>query len=191
MRSELVESHDVADFIAMDPGGSTIATGGEVDRPIFYRSVIKAFQATVAQGLGADLAPEELAVAASSHSGYPIHLALVRRILTGGGLDESHLRTTADWPLTDRRVVGKQEPREPAEQKVSSGFRPATVAPIFDHPSRARMAVAAAAAVAMLEVMTSLGVLSDAAMTALDDVAHPPVRGGGRPVGAIMAATGI
>ena len=56
---------------------------------------------------GLDLPDELLALACASHSGEPFHVEGARRILALAGLDESALRTPADYPLDDaaREVV--------------------------------------------------------------------------------------
>lgn len=97
-RNGVVESTDEIDAIVVD-GATTLAAWGDPERVIFYRSAIKPVQATVVQELGADLAPEHLALAVASHSGYPIQLATVEAILEGAGLDHTALRTTPAWPI--------------------------------------------------------------------------------------------
>ena len=102
VRSGLVESVDELTACVVDEGGRTIAAYGDPDRPLFYRSAIKPFQAAVSMELGAGLPPEHLAVASSSHAGHPAHLAIVTRILADAGLDESALQTPPDWPMSGR-----------------------------------------------------------------------------------------
>ena len=50
---------------------------------------------------GLDLPAELLALACASHSGEDFHVAGVREILAGAGLDESALQTPPDFPLDD------------------------------------------------------------------------------------------
>lgn len=99
VRSGLVESLHRGSAVAVDSDGNVLFELGEPDRPIFYRSAVKPLQAMVAIRCGVDLSPEEIAVICSSHSGFPIHVALVRRILTGAGLTDAALQTPPDWPL--------------------------------------------------------------------------------------------
>jgi len=100
VRTGLPESiHDVA-VCAVDSAGHELYRSGDPDRPLFYRSAVKPIQATVALEAGIDLPPEYIAVASSSHSGWPAHLAIVRSILDSAGLDESALRCPAVWPLS-------------------------------------------------------------------------------------------
>jgi len=100
VRSDLAESsHDVA-VVAVDPSGTELFRSGDPDRPLFYRSAVKPFQATVALEAGLILPVEHLAVASASHGGWPIHVAIVRSILSDAGLDESALQCPPSWPLS-------------------------------------------------------------------------------------------
>lgn len=87
---------------AADVHGRMIAHHGEVDRPFYVRSSAKPFQAAVSVELGADLPPEHLAVACASHDGTPVHVAIVRKILADGGLDEADLLCPPGRPLSRR-----------------------------------------------------------------------------------------
>ncbi|VAW07704.1 Hypothetical protein of L-Asparaginase type 2-like superfamily [hydrothermal vent metagenome] len=99
VRNGVVETVYDGGVVATRSDGSVIATWGTIE-PIFYwRSAIKLIQATVSQEAGADLTPEQLAVACSSHSGWPTHLATIRKMLHDVGLSEAHLRCPPDWPL--------------------------------------------------------------------------------------------
>ncbi len=102
VRSGLVESVDELSASVVDSRGRIIRSYGDPDRPLFYRSAIKPFQAAVSLDLGANLPPEHLAVVCSSHGGHPAHLAIVSTILERAGLDESALQTPSDWPLSGR-----------------------------------------------------------------------------------------
>ncbi|MCA1735845.1 MAG: asparaginase [Actinobacteria bacterium] len=81
VRSGLVETvHDGA-LAVVGPDGELVAWSGEVDRPFFFRSVAKPFQAAVCNRLGAALERESLALACASHDGEPVHVALVSALL--------------------------------------------------------------------------------------------------------------
>lgn len=99
VRSGVVESLHRGGAIAVDTAGRVLFELGDVDRPIYYRSAIKPLQALVALRVGVQLSDEEIAITCASHSGYPIHLAYVRKILSDVGLDEEALQTPPDWPL--------------------------------------------------------------------------------------------
>ena len=99
LRSGLPESSYDVTVYATDVDGTTLFSSGDPDRPLFYRSAIKPFQLTAAIESGLELPPEHLALASASHGGWPVHLAIVRRILADAGLDESALRCPPSWPL--------------------------------------------------------------------------------------------
>jgi L-asparaginase II len=99
VRSGLIESLHRGSAIAVDPSGRVIFEYGEPDRPIFYRSAIKPLQAIVGVRVGSRLSPEEVAVTCSSHSGLPIHVAFVEKILQDAGLTPAALQTPPDWPM--------------------------------------------------------------------------------------------
>lgn len=102
MRSGLAEtSHDVI-AIAVDGDGSSVFTAGDVDRPFFYRSAIKPLQAMATLRAGAVLSDEQLALACSSHGGFPVHLALVKSILNVAGLSANSLQCASGRPLNQR-----------------------------------------------------------------------------------------
>lgn len=100
VRTGLAESiHDVA-VVAVDADGTELYRSGDPDVPLFYRSAVKPFQATVALEAGLSLPVEHLAVASASHGGWPVHIAIVRSILADAGLNESALQCPPSWPLS-------------------------------------------------------------------------------------------
>jgi L-asparaginase II len=99
VRSGLAEARDHAVVSACDAAGNPLFRAGAVDAPIFYRSAIKPFQASVAVEAGVELPPEHVAVACSSHGGYPVHLTIVGTILRRYGLDPQDLQCPPAWPL--------------------------------------------------------------------------------------------
>ena len=101
VRSGLIESLHRGSAIAVDTGGNVLFEHGNPDRPIFYRSAIKPLQAMVSVRVGVPLSPEEMAVNCASHSGFPIHIALVRKILFDAGLTEDDLQTPPGWPIAE------------------------------------------------------------------------------------------
>ena len=99
VRSGVVEAQHDGAVAVVDGDGKLITSSGDIDRPYLIRSAAKPFQAMAALEAGAELTPEELAVACASHGGQPIHVAFVRSMLAAGGLDESALRCPPSWPL--------------------------------------------------------------------------------------------
>ncbi|WP_053206185.1 asparaginase [Jiangella muralis] len=105
VRSGLVESRHHGSVAALAADGSVAFTAGRAEEPMYPRSSNKPAQAAAMVRLGLPLDGELLALAAASHSGEPIHLDGVRRILALGGLDESALRNTPGFPIDHTTMV--------------------------------------------------------------------------------------
>jgi len=105
-RGRRVESIHRGALAVVDADGGSLLALGEVARPVFPRSAVKALQALpLVETDAADrcgFGDEELAIAAGSHSGEPAHVAVVERMLARGGLDASALACGAHWPLDQR-----------------------------------------------------------------------------------------
>ncbi len=100
VRSGLIETvHDGA-VAVVSASGELIASYGEIDRPFYFRSSAKPFQAAISQACGADLAREQVALACASHDGQPVHVALVESILASAGLTADDLGNPPGWPLS-------------------------------------------------------------------------------------------
>jgi len=99
VRSGLVEERHPVSVAAVDGDGTVVyRSGGEQETRFFLRSAAKPFQAAVSRRHGPVLAPEELALAASSHGGQPVHVALAGQMLAAVGLGPEHLLCPAAWP---------------------------------------------------------------------------------------------
>ncbi len=98
VRSGLEETFHDGTVAICGPDGSLIASAGDIDHPFFIRSAAKPFQALVSQESGAGLNTVELAIAAASHRGPPVHVAVVESMLRRAGLDSSDLGCPPDWP---------------------------------------------------------------------------------------------
>ena len=118
LRSGFEEGQHVGHAVVVGPDGAVQRAWGDPDHVIFPRSSNKPAQAAAMVRHGLDLPEHLLALSASSHSGERFHLAGVRAILDQVGLDESALRTPADYPL---------DPRE-RDAWVADGRREAPVA---------------------------------------------------------------
>lgn len=105
MRGALVESRHAGAIAVADAGGQLLLALGDVERPIYPRSAIKAMQALPLIESGAAdalaLSEDELAVACASHSGDRVHLEAVQSLLAKAGLDESYLACGAHWPISE------------------------------------------------------------------------------------------
>ena len=98
-RSGVVESIHFGAVIALDADGVPTWSAGDPHSEVYPRSALKPLQAQAMVDAGFAAEPDELAVAAASHSGEPIHREVVRRILAHAGLDEAALGNTPALPL--------------------------------------------------------------------------------------------
>lgn len=100
-RGNRVESVHRGMAVVVDGAGRVVFSLGDIDAPVFPRSACKAMQALPlvesgaadAYGFGA----KELALASSSHSGEPEHVALAAAMLKAAGRDETALECGAHW----------------------------------------------------------------------------------------------
>jgi L-asparaginase II len=101
-RSGFVEGRHHGSVVVLGADGEVVAWAGDVTGPVFPRSANKPLQAVgmVRAGLAARH-PADLAVVCASHHGEPFHVARVRAMLSGAGLDETALRTPPDFPLSE------------------------------------------------------------------------------------------
>jgi L-asparaginase II len=105
VRSGFVEGHHRGSVVALGSAGDPVLSVGDVDVPVFPRSSNKPMQAVAMLQAGLDLDGELLALATASHSGEPFHLDGALRILASVGLDESDLRTPAEYPIDEVEKV--------------------------------------------------------------------------------------
>jgi len=103
LRGKVVESRHTGAVAVFGPDGGRVLALGDIERPIYPRSAIKAFQALPLVESGAadlyGLGPEELALACASHSGEPSHVATATRMLSLAGLDAATLKCGTHWPI--------------------------------------------------------------------------------------------
>jgi L-asparaginase II len=101
-RGGLVESSHQGAYAVIDGSGALVRSAGDIDRPIFPRSAIKAFQCLpVIESGAADafgLTDEEIALACASHNGEPEHLRVARSLLEKAGNTEADFECGAHWP---------------------------------------------------------------------------------------------
>ncbi len=100
VRSGFTEGRHLGRLVILAPDGTVELALGDVGAVMLPRSSNKPLQAVAMldHGLGVD--GELLALAAASHAGEPFHLAGVRSILAGAGLNEDALQCPASWPLS-------------------------------------------------------------------------------------------
>lgn len=118
-RGDFVESTHAVSFAVIGPDDALIMSSGDADRAVFPRSSVKAFQALPLIESGAadhfGFTDAELALACSSHSAEPDHVAAVAAMLAKAGLDESALECGANWPMhgpsRDAMLLAGERPR--------------------------------------------------------------------------------
>lgn len=102
-RGGYIEAVNRGAFAVVTSRGETLYERGRTDIPVTFRSCIKPFQLMSVLHTEADreygLTGAELALAAASHSGEPMHIETARSILNKLGLDESALRCGAHKPF--------------------------------------------------------------------------------------------
>lgn len=100
-RGQLVESRHRGMAVVVDAEGRIVFSAGDVDSGVFPRSACKAMQALPLVESGAadayGFGDRELALACSSHSGEPEHVATAAAMQKAAGLDESVLECGAHW----------------------------------------------------------------------------------------------
>jgi L-asparaginase II len=102
LRGGVVESFHRGAFAVVDARGTTVAALGDVERPVFPRSAVKALQALPLVESGAaerlQLTHEQLALACASHGGEKPHVHTAASVLARTGLDVGALECGAHWP---------------------------------------------------------------------------------------------
>jgi L-asparaginase II len=115
VRSGFVESTHYGTAVAVDADGDVVAAAGAPVAPIFPRSSSKPLQAVAMLRAGLPLDGALLALSAASHSGERFHQDGARRILSGAGLDPTHLQNPPDLPYgEDERGEWVRLGREPS-----------------------------------------------------------------------------
>jgi L-asparaginase II len=89
-RGEIVESVHRVHAVAVQDG-RVVAEAGERSLPASLRSAAKPIQALLLARAYPGLAEDELAIAAASHAGTPVHVGAVRSLLTSTGGREDEL----------------------------------------------------------------------------------------------------
>lgn len=98
-RGDLVESIYTGRLVMLQPDCSIDYALGDINQLVYPRSAVKCIQAAVSLEFGASIADQTAAVAAASHSGSEMHIALVEKILAGAELSAADLQTPPDYPL--------------------------------------------------------------------------------------------
>ena len=115
-RGNAVESEHAGSLAVLDADGSVVLSLGDIDRPVFPRSAVKALQALpLVESDAADrlqLTDDELAIACASHNGEPPHVRTAAGMLAKAGVDAGVLECGAHWPYhepTSREMAARGE----------------------------------------------------------------------------------
>lgn len=102
VRGNWVENRHRGAFVVVDATGTIIASGGDIERPVFPRSAIKSMQALAMFDRGAydrfHHSTRELALACASHHGEDMHVEGVTQFLGHIGLSAADLECGAHMP---------------------------------------------------------------------------------------------
>ncbi|MEN5082490.1 asparaginase [Bosea sp. TWI1241] len=102
-RGGIVESRHRGAVAVVDADGALVLSLGDIERPVFPRSAVKALQALPLLESGAadrfGLTPAEIALAVSSHSGEERHAETALGMLRKAGRDASCLECGAHRPM--------------------------------------------------------------------------------------------
>lgn len=108
-RGHIVESVHRGAVAVFDADGVEVTAIGDIDRPVFPRSAVKAIQALPLVESGAadafGLGAREIAMACASHSGEPAHADLAAAMLGKAGLDAGALECGAHWPTNQAAAL--------------------------------------------------------------------------------------
>ena len=100
-RSGFHEGSHYGSVVVTGPTGMVVHQRGDVQSPVFPRSSNKPFQAVAMLAVGARLHGADLALAAASHSGEPMHVERVEAMLARVGLSEDDLLCPPALPMND------------------------------------------------------------------------------------------
>lgn len=108
-RGNIVESTHRGSVAVVDADGGVVLEIGDIDRPVFPRSAVKAIQALPFVESGAadafGFGVREIAFAGASHSGEPKHAALAAAMLDRAGLSPGALECGAHWPTCQEAAL--------------------------------------------------------------------------------------
>lgn len=104
-RGDVVESRHEGAVCVVDATGKVVFSLGDIDRPVFPRSAVKALQALPLIESGGierfQLTDQEIALICASHSGEPDHVETAAGLLAKAGCDYECLECGTHWPSSD------------------------------------------------------------------------------------------
>jgi L-asparaginase II len=108
-RGGRVESAHRGALAVVDADGAVLLALGDVERPVFARSAVKAIQALPLVESGAadafGFGAAELALACASHQGEPAHAGLADAMLARAGCDVACLECGSHWPSLQEATI--------------------------------------------------------------------------------------
>ncbi len=120
IRGNTVESIHRGHFIVMDGNGNTVAAAGDPNTVTYFRSACKPHQSIPLITSGAadafGFTEDEIAMSCASHSGEPMHVEIVKRMLEKIGMAESDLRCGIQYPFSETESRRMQRAGEPPTQ---------------------------------------------------------------------------
>ncbi len=111
LRGAAVESQHRGAFAVVDVTGRLLRSSGDIRRPVFPRSAVKAFQCVPLITSGAadrfEFTDEEIALCCASHSGEAEHVRVAASMLGKAGIDEETYECGTHWPerMDDRAAL--------------------------------------------------------------------------------------
>lgn len=137
-RSGAVESIHSGSVVVCDSDGRIVASIGDPDRFTFLRSCTKPIQASVSLRAIGEMPQDLLSLACGSHSGEPMHVKGVRRILRMAELPVSALGCPPDLPERSADAVAVGGRRSPVFHNCSGKHATMLLACVRrgDDPSR-------------------------------------------------------
>ena len=106
VRGGHVESVHRAHVAVVDTDGEVLASAGDPHVAIYPRSALKPLFAVAMLNAGLQFSrTDHLALAASSHSGEPIHVETVHAMLAEVGCSKADLANTPGWPYDERARI--------------------------------------------------------------------------------------
>ena len=126
IRGNTVESVHTGHIYIIDGDGREVASVGDPSTVTYFRSACKAFQLIPCITSGAAAAfgfdEEEIALAAASHSGEPMHVEIASRMLAKAGLTEIDLRCGSHLPFSSAAATEMQQAGEQPTQLHNNCF---------------------------------------------------------------------
>jgi L-asparaginase II len=125
-RGDTVESEHLGSIAIVDADGAVVLALGDIDRPVYPRSAVKALQALplvesdAADRLG--LTDAELALACASHNGEAVHTRTAAGMLAKAGVDAGVLECGTHWPYLEgwaRQMAARREEPTPLHNNCS------------------------------------------------------------------------